>query len=287
MTDPLDVITQSFREPGLVPGYEISSILGSGGQGIVFKAKKTAIGRTYAIKFLRPPDHVNPTTWRNSELGNLAALADMRHPNLVAIEDRGETKSIPYLVLEYAGDQSLKTLMTQRRLGLKDGLRWLRQTADAVQYLHDHGVLHLDVKPSNIYVLDGRAKLGDFGLVRLQSHSGAVDLSLAFGTPEYVAPEVVSLHRASPVSDVFGLGRTLDDLLIAAAVTDDRQPASWLMELATESTAMEPTQRPSLIAFRKRLAAPGGIRKVAFRSLRPEPRSSGAKGSPRFRSLRG
>lgn len=283
--DALDMISRRWREPDLVPGFELLNVLGSGGQGLVIKARKTAIGRTYAIKFLRPPDDVNPTTWRCSELDHVASLADLRHPHLVSIEDRGEVLGVPFLVLEYAGEETLKTLVHRRGLGLTQAIRWIRQTADAVQYLHDHGVLHLDVKPSNVYVHDQRAKLGDFGLVRLASQTGAVDISLALGTPEYVAPEIVSLHRASAASDVFGLGRTLDDCLISAAVHDDRQPPPWLVDLITDATSMEPSKRPTLAAFRERLHTPKGLRPVRFRQIRTAARPTPPDRGPRFRHM--
>lgn len=282
--DPLDVIARRWREPGLIPGFDLINVLGSGGQGLVIKAVKTAIGRTYAVKFLRPPDDVNPTTWRCAELDHIDALANLRHPHLVSIEDRGEALTIPFIVLEYAGDQTLKSRVTNRSLTFQQAVAWVDQTASAVQYLHDHGVLHLDVKPSNVYVHDGRAKLGDFGLVRLATQTGAVDLSLALGTPEYVAPEIVSLHRASPASDVFGLGRTLDDCLIAAAVKEDQQPVDGLVELATEASALDPDRRPSLLEFRQRLRTPKGLRPIKFRQVRTAPAPSGPR-SPRFRDM--
>jgi serine/threonine protein kinase len=266
MTDPLDLILDGWRQPGLVPGYDLVNVLGSGGQGLVIKARKRATGRTYAIKFLKPPDQAHPETWRQPELDHIAQLAELRHPNLVSIEDQGEVRSIRYLVLEYAGEQSLKTLIRNRRLTVQDTVRWVGQVAEAVQYLHDHGVLHLDVKPSNVLLMDGRAKLGDFGLVRLSDQSGDVDLSLALGTPDYVAPEIISLHRASPASDVFGLGRILDDALIAASVHDARPPKG-LLDLVTEATTLEPLRRPTLGDFRRRVADPKVGRAITFRTI--------------------
>lgn len=285
MTNPLESLRQHWRAPGLVPGYELLNILGAGGQGLVFKARKTAIGRMYVVKFLRPPDPADPVLWRTAELDHLAVLAELRHPNLVAIEDKGEALGLVYLVFEFAGDRTLKTWMRDPAADLAAGIAYLDQAAQGLAYLHDRGVLHLDVKPSNIFLHEARARLGDFGLAHPSSISGPVDLGLASGTPPYAAPEVVERSQASPASDVFSLARTLDDVVIAAVSRTDAAPPAALVDLVNDATSFDPRARPTLPAFRARLAAAPrrGLRPVTFR---PVPLGSGDSPRPvRFHSV--
>lgn len=287
--DALADLRARWRTTDAVPGYRLVNLLGAGAQGLCFTAIKLAIGRTYVVKFLRRPEcEVGVPA---HELEHLALLAELRHPNLVQVEDRGEAFGLPYLVLDYAGDRTLRTWLAGPEVELGTALRFVDETAAALHYLHRKGVLHLDVKPSNIFIHDDHARLGDFGVIEPLHTTGPARLDRPVGTEPYVAPEVVAEGRATPAADVHGLGRVLDDIVIRTAARDDAHPAPSLVALVTAATAQDPAARPTLPAFRESLkaAATHHPRRVTFVSTPPlRADTSPGRGRPvRFRSIEG
>ena len=200
---------RNYRKPGFVAGYEISSKLGGGMFGLVFRARKQSIGKDYAIKFLKvDDDEVRQAVL--AELESVRHFAQVDHPNLVAIEDRGEVVGIPYIVMTYAGDRTLRDLLTAATE--PDQLvRYFLQACRGLQALHDHSLVHFDVKPANIFIRGSVARVGDYGLSKLVAHSRNT-LSMGRGTPYYMAPEM--LQRKGDVrSDIYSLGVILFECL--------------------------------------------------------------------------
>ncbi|MBL8722486.1 MAG: serine/threonine protein kinase [Planctomycetes bacterium] len=200
----------SYRKPGYVPGFEIQNKLGGGMFGLVFKARKESIGKDYAIKFLK----VDDDTVRDAvarELDTVQFFAQIDHPNLVSIEDKGQVDGIPYLVMSYAGDGTLQKRLQQGRLSRDEALRIFVQAARGVQALHDHSLVHFDLKPANIFLKGDVARVGDYGLSKLVSASRN-SLSFGRGTPYYMAPEMLQ-RRGDARSDVYSLGVVLFECL--------------------------------------------------------------------------
>lgn len=201
---------KNYRQPDFVPGYLIQNKLGSGVFGEVYKAQKTSIGKTYAIKFLKVmDDHLSEQVVR--ELQSINHFAQVDHPNLVSIEDRGEVSGIPYIVMGYAGDETLKVLLQRGRLENEQALSIFRQILCGVKALHEHGLIHFDLKPANIFIRGEVARVGDYGLSKLMSESRAT-LSMGRGTPHYMAPEMLQ-RRGDARSDVYSLGVLLFEML--------------------------------------------------------------------------
>ncbi len=200
----------SYRKPGYVPGFEIQNKLGGGMFGLVFKARKESIGKDYAIKFLK----VDDDTVRDAvarEIDTVQFFAQIDHPNLVSIEDKGQVDGIPYLVMSYAGDGTLQKRLQQGRLSRDEALRIFVQAARGVQALHDHSLVHFDLKPANIFLKGDVARVGDYGLSKLVSASRN-SLSFGRGTPYYMAPEMLQ-RRGDARSDVYSLGVVLFECL--------------------------------------------------------------------------
>ena len=246
---PFAPLRRAWRTPGLVPGFELINILGSGGQGIVFKARRISVGRTYAVKFLYPTDI--PGSCMTNELRHLDVLADLHHPHLVPIHDVGEAIGFPYIVMDDAGDRTLRDVMSDRTHTLAECIRPLDETADGLSYLHARGILHLDLKPTNVFIRDGHASLGDFDLSRVQESSCSLLLTRPVGTLSYVAPEVVSRGWASTAADVYALGRILAEVV-------DLRPGSALTQrlrsLMARAICERPDGRPTLDELRGCLA---------------------------------
>jgi tRNA A-37 threonylcarbamoyl transferase component Bud32 len=201
---------RNYRKPGYLPGFEIVNKLGGGMFGMVFKARKESIGKDYAIKFLK----VDDDTVRDAvarELQTVEFFAQIDHPNLVSIEDKGIVDGIPYLVMSYAGQETLQKRMQQGKLSRDEALRIFVQAARGVQALHDHSLVHFDLKPANIFLKGDVARVGDYGLSKLVSESRN-SLSFGRGTPYYMAPEMLQ-RRGDARSDIYSLGVLLFECL--------------------------------------------------------------------------
>ncbi len=193
----------SYRKPGYVTGYEIVHKLGGGVFGIVFKARKESIGKAYAIKFLKIDDpSVKEQVLR--ELETVSLFAQVDHPNLVSIEDKGDVDGIPFIVMGFAGDETLKSKLEEGAMATEDAFRIFIQILRGVQALHEHSLIHFDLKPANIFIKGDIARVGDYGLSKLVSESRR-SLSMGRGTPYYMAPEMLN-RKGDHRSDIYSLG---------------------------------------------------------------------------------
>jgi len=201
---------QRFRTPDFVPGYEILHRLGGGAFGEVFKARKTSIGKTFAIKFLKLDEETQQRMVKR-ELEQVLHLSGIDHPNLVSIEDMGIVMEVPYLVMGYAGEETLARRLKSGPLAHRDALLLFVQAARGVAALHDRRLVHFDLKPSNIFLRGEVARVGDYGLAKLMGESD-MTLSVGRGTPQYMAPEILK-GRADHRADIYSLGVILYESL--------------------------------------------------------------------------
>jgi serine/threonine-protein kinase len=199
--------------------YEIIEELGRGTMGAVFKARDPNIGRIVAIKVILTANlsAEELVIYKQRFYREAQAAGRMLHPGIIAIHDIQEDgQGQPYLVMEYAEGNSLHKLLKPNPLGklpdrfpLKKSLELAAQVADALDYAHAHGVVHRDIKPSNIIVTpEGRAKIADFGIARLEG-TEATHTSSITGTPAYMSPEQFKGGTIDKRSDIFSLGAML------------------------------------------------------------------------------
>lgn len=201
---------RNYRKPDYIHGYEIINKLGAGVFGAVFKARKRSIGKFYAVKFLKVEDEkVKEAVLR--ELETLKFFAQIDHPHLVSIEDKGEVDGIPYIVMGYAGDETLKKRLEERPPTVDETLAIFRQVCEGVQALHEKSIVHFDLKPGNVFLKGGIARVGDYGLSRLMSESRNT-LSFGRGTPYYMSPEMLR-KKGDKRSDIYSLGIMLYECL--------------------------------------------------------------------------
>ncbi|MFN3241653.1 MAG: serine/threonine-protein kinase [Planctomycetota bacterium] len=205
---------RDYRKPSYIEGFEITTKLGGGMFGLVFRARRMSIGKDYAIKFLQVDDgEVRRAVL--SELEQVKYFAQIDHPNLVSIEDRGEVDGIPYLVMAFAGTETLRDKMPEGRPPTADEkgelVRAFLQAARGLQALHERSLVHFDIKPANVFLKGGVARLGDYGLSKLVTHSRG-SLSMGRGTPYYMAPEMLQ-RRGDQRSDIYSLGVMLYEIL--------------------------------------------------------------------------
>jgi uncharacterized membrane protein YgcG len=198
----------------LADRYELRALLAAGGMGQVWRAHDQLLGRPVAVKVLRSEYTGDPLFLARfrAEAQHAAALS---HPNIAAVYDYGEEKTIDgsgehlaYLVMELVEGESLSTLLARSgALGSDRTLDLLRQTASALAVAHEAGVVHRDVKPGNVLVRwDGTVKITDFGIAWSAGSVPLTQTGQVIGTASYLSPEQAAGAHASAASDVYALG---------------------------------------------------------------------------------
>ncbi len=202
--------------PTAIGKYQIQGVLGQGGMGIVYRAFDPAIHRPVALKTitksaLDPADLQYALTRFRHEA---QAVGRLTHPRITAIYDYGEDLEIAYIVMELVNGQSLfHHIQNQAKFGLKEIGEMIRQLLDGLGYAHELGVVHRDIKPSNILINDdGRLKLTDFGIARIDS-STLTQVGEIMGSPGYMSPEQFLGTDIDARSDIYSVGVIAYELL--------------------------------------------------------------------------
>jgi serine/threonine protein kinase len=206
-----------------LPGYKLLGVLGRGGMAVVYKARQLCPNRLVAVKVVdRSLAGDGEIVARFQQEQVLGAL--LRHPNLIAVYQVGHAAGRPYLVMELVEGDNLDALVTRDGpLPVAEACEIIRQAALGLQHLHEHGLVHRDVKPSNVMLTPaGQVKVLDLGVARDLYRQGAGEritrLGQFLGTLDYVAPEqCTDPHAVDTRADVYGLGCTLYELLAGQA----------------------------------------------------------------------
>jgi eukaryotic-like serine/threonine-protein kinase len=197
--------------------YDVIEVLGRGGMGVVYRAVDKQIGREVAIKTLtQGVAGDREMLARFYEEGRKTGR--LNHTHIVTVYDLGEDNGIPYIVMERVeGDPLDKIIARDIPLSMMDRLRIIEETCSALGYAHSNNVIHRDVKPANIFVQpDGKAKLLDFGIARLERRSQDISLTRTghiIGTVPYMAPERLRDKMIDGRSDIFSMGVVLHQLI--------------------------------------------------------------------------
>jgi WD40 repeat protein/tRNA A-37 threonylcarbamoyl transferase component Bud32 len=235
--------------PAPVPGYEIEGELGRGGMGVVYKARDTRLNRTVALKMVQAD---GPADARHliRFLAEAEAVAAVRHPHVVQIYEFGEHGGRPFIALEYLPGGSL----TDRLRGGNpsppaEAAALVARLARGVQAAHAAGVVHRDVKPSNVlFDAGGEPKVTDFGLAK---KTGAADLTrtqAVMGTPAYMAPEQAEGRGkfVGPQADVYALGVILYECLTGTVPFEGDSVMAVLRRVADEEPEQPRKRRPGV-----------------------------------------
>jgi predicted Ser/Thr protein kinase len=206
----------SFSNGENIGPYRIVEQLGSGGMATVFKAYHANLDRYVAIKVLHPAFKQDPNFLSRFQR-EARIVAKLQHPAIVPVYDFNEHNGQPYLVMRFIEGETLKARLTKGDLSLPEVVRVLHPVGEALQYAHGQGVLHRDVKPSNILLTpDGQVFLADFGLARIaQAGESTLSQDALVGTPQYISPEQARGDPDLDVrTDVYSLGVVMYELLI-------------------------------------------------------------------------
>jgi hypothetical protein len=267
-----------------VPGYELYSVLGKGGMGIVYKARDKALGRLVALKMIRGA-HIDREDVRRFRT-EAEAVARLQHPNIVQIYEIGDYHGLPYCALEFCAGGSLHTRLAGTPLPPRETARLTETLARAIQAAHVQKIVHRDLKPHNVLLAaeitentEGNttdssgsssgiagswvAKIADFGLAKKldvdvqQTQRGAV-----MGTPSYMAPEQAQGKNVGPAVDVWALGAILYETLTG------RPPfkAATTVDTLLQVTGTDPVAPTQLNA-----AVPRDLETICLKCLHKEP----------------
>lgn len=228
--------------------YRIDAIIGEGGVGVVYHAVDDRLSRPVAIKFLSEP-LADPVARRRFQQEARAA-SSLNHPHILTVHDTGDVEGRQYLVTEFVDGGTLTDWLGREKRGWRQILELLVGVADGLAAAHEAGIVHRDIKPTNILVSkSGYAKLADFGLARLEARTdaeqptrtvppGATRPGVVVGTIPYMSPEQAAGQRLDVRSDIFSFGVVLYESLTG------RRPFEGPSELAVLQAVLHRTAEP-------------------------------------------
>lgn len=270
--------------------YSLDREIGRGGMGAVWLGRDDVLGRQVALKRIgmMSPGGSRPDLLRAEREARLAAR--LNHPHVVAVFDLVDEDDQQWLVMEYVEGSTLAELVRSNgALSPDQAAQIMVQAAEALAAAHEAGIVHRDVKPSNILVTpEGQVKLSDFGIARAEADASLTQTGLVTGSPAYISPEVASGRQATDLSDVWSLGATLYHALAGRPPYDigdnvigglyrivheepPRLPdAGWLTPLLESSMVVDPERRWSMrqvVDFLR--AGPAAVPPRPLRRARP------------------
>jgi serine/threonine-protein kinase len=197
--------------------YELEELVGTGGMSSVYRARDQLLERYVALKVLHP-HYADDEEYVERFRREARAVAQLSHPHIVTVIDRGEDGGQQFIVFEYVDGENLKQLVERTGpLPTRRAVELALEIADALAFAHKHGLVHRDVKPQNVLLTpDGDAKVTDFGIARsIDVEHGMTQTGTVLGTSNYLSPEQASGKATTPSTDVYSLGIVLYELLTA------------------------------------------------------------------------
>ncbi len=227
--------------------YRIEAILGKGAMATVFKAYQASLDRHVAIKVLPPSFAAESPAFSQRFQREAKAIARLYHPNILPVYDFGIHRNYSYIVMRYVeGAQSLGQVIPAS-LSHEQIIDLISQVASALAYAHAQGVIHRDVKPSNVLLDAGWALLSDFGLVKL--HEVAIqltDVGKGIGTPAYMSPEQAQGGAVDQRTDIYALGVILYEMLTGTIPHDAPTSLGILLKRTTQPAFSPRTFNPAI-----------------------------------------
>jgi eukaryotic-like serine/threonine-protein kinase len=221
--------------------YQLEELLGSGGMSSVYRAHDTLLERDVALKILHE-HHAEDEEYVERFRREARAVAQLSHPNIVTVIDRGEDEGRQFIVFEYVEGRTLKDLVDEGPLDVRQALEVTIKIARGLGFAHEHGIVHRDVKPQNVLLNDeGEAKVTDFGIARSLDLDKMTQSGTVLGTSNYIAPEQATGKEVDVRTDVYSLGVVLFELLcgevpfvgesfVAVAMRHVHEPAPSVLE---------------------------------------------------------
>ena len=226
--------------------YRIIERVGRGGMATVYKAYHAAMDRHVAIKIL-PEDFADDPNFRKRFEREAKTVAKLQHPHILPVFDYGEDQGINYLVMPFIPSGTLKDYMKQGRLDFDEISRILTRLCEALDYAHNVGVLHRDIKPDNVLFDEhGNAMLTDFGLTRMMEGNASLTGSGVLGTPAYMSPEQGQGEKLDNRSDIYSMGVILYEMVTGEVPFSADTPVAVILKHIRDPLPMPNSMRADL-----------------------------------------
>lgn len=244
--------------------YEIQEIIGVGGMAVVYKAYDNIDDRIVAIKILKEEFLANEE-FRRRFKNESKAIAVLSHPNIVKVYDVSFGDKLQYIVMEYIDGITLKEYIEQQKvINWKEALHFTTQILRALQHAHDKGIVHRDVKPQNIMLLqNGNIKVADFGIARFSRNETRTMTESAIGSVHYISPEQARGEITDEKADIYSVGVVLYEMLTGQLpFQSDNAVSVAIMQL--QSDAKRPREiNPDI---------PLGLEQITLKAMQKNPR---------------
>src|SRR3990170_7930923 len=245
-----------------IGNYQLTARIGQGGMAVVYQGRHLVSGETVAVKVLSS-QAADEASFARRFRREARVLMELKHPHIVPVTDFGEVDGIAYLVMPYLRVGSLAQRLAQKPLTAVEGGRVFGEIASGLSYAHEKGVVHRDVKPSNVLLTEeGRALLSDFGLAQIHDASVSLTGSMMLGTPAYVSPEMVRGEPGDARADQYALGVILFELTTGRLPFDAETPMAILVKQANEPLPRPREIRPNI---------PEAVERVILRATAKNP----------------
>lgn len=246
--------------------YRIEKLLGAGGMANVYKATDMKENRPVAVKVLRAEFMNNADLVRRFK-NESKAISVLDHPNIVKVYDINITEKLSYIVMEYVEGITLKDYMNYRKqpLTVKETMHFVRQTLLALQHAHEKGIVHRDVKPQNIMLLqNGSIKVMDFGIARFSRSENQTVTDKAIGSVHYISPEQAKGDVTDAKADIYSVGVMMYEMLSGRLPFDSDSPVSIAIKQIADTATPLRQVNPNV---------PEGLAAITARAMAKDPRS--------------
>ena len=229
-----------------IGNYQLAARVGQGGMAVVYQGLHLVSGETVAVKVLSS-QAADEASFARRFRREARVLMELKHPHIVPVTDFGEVDDVAYLVMPYLRVGSLAQRLAQGQMNAVEGGRVFGEIASALEYAHQKGVVHRDVKPSNVLMTEeGRALLSDFGLAQIHDASVSLTGSMMLGTPAYVSPEMVRGEPVDARADQYALGIILFEMTTGQLPFNAETPMAILVKQANEPLPLPRQVSPNI-----------------------------------------
>jgi serine/threonine-protein kinase len=244
----------SKKKQAQIARYRILGELGRGAMGVVYRAEDPALDRVVALKTILLSDDVeNRKEYEKRFAIEARAAGKLNHPSIVTTFDFGEEGDLAFLAMELLEGTDLRTRLKDGALATEEAVEIALQVAEGLAFAHERGVVHRDIKPGNIMLLErGGAKIMDFGIARMHSEDFKTSTGMVLGTPRFMSPEQIAGGAVDQRSDIFSLGVVLYEMLTGQmlfAGADSPQIAHNVTTLEHEPPSRRNREVSSLLDF--------------------------------------
>lgn len=250
--DPLTPGTRPGSPEGFIIGdYQVLSELGRGGMGVVYKARHRKLNRDVALKMILQGNHAGSEALERF-IVEARAVAHLQHPGIVQIFDIGEHEQLPYFSLEFVDGSDLQKKLDRQPQDPKYAAEIVAKLAEAMQYAHENGILHRDLKPPNVLLdSNGEPKITDFGLAKQvdgEEASTGTTMGTIMGSPSYMPPEQArgEVSSLTPRSDLYSLGAILYEMLTGRPPFLAQKPLETVMQVVNSELVSPRDLQPAI-----------------------------------------